>query len=771
MPSSDDNCRYRIRLDATGVVQGVGFRPYVSRLAARHGLAGFVQNRAGVVRIEIEGTAAQLAAFEAMLQQDLPLPARIEHITRSAVAPDGGRRFEIAASADVRAGTPTLLPDTVTCPDCLAEMRDAANRRYRYPFISCATCGPRYSIVEDQPFDRTRTALRDFPMCPICAAEYADPADRRFHAQTISCPGCGPRLSLIDFAGQHIADGDAALQATVGRLQAGDIVALKGLGGFQLVTDAGNAAAIQRLRQRKQRPAKPFATMVRDLAMAHSIAVLDTDAENLLRDRAGAIVLLRRKPAPWRWTIADAVAPENPMLGLMLPSSGLHALLLDAIDRPLVVTSGNRSGEPIAIDNAEARQQLAGIADCLLVHDRRITHRLDDSVLQFAAGRAQLLRRARGHVPLTLPLDAARGLLASGAQQKNTVAVSLGGTAVLSQHNGDLDSVAAIAQHQQAADELTALLGEPLRAVVGDANTDYASSATGRARAERLGIPYVPVWHHLAHAHAAIAEHALRLPCTAITWDGSGTGGGDVVRGGECFVLAREGATRIASLRPFPLPGGDRAVEEPRRAALGLLWAFEGEAAFARDEIATAFAAGELATLASMLRSGVRCPPCTSIGRLFDAVSCLLGLRHKSAFEGDAAMQLQFAAERGGTGRALPFAFGAEGLDWRPMLHGLLTRRNAGATRDALAADFHASLAALVVALAQRGGHHNVVLSGGCFQNRLLLEDCTTQLEAAGFRAHWPERVPPNDGGLALGQLAAAHFGHLVASETPIEES
>ncbi|MCX9156632.1 carbamoyltransferase HypF [Niveibacterium sp. 24ML] len=757
----------RLRLDVTGLVQGVGFRPFVARLAMQHRLAGSVRNIAGSVQIEVEGSEDALGTFETGLASLLPAPARIDYIERRELAAIGQHGFAIEASTGGNAGTPTLLPDTVTCPECQAEMRNPANRRYRYPFISCATCGPRYSIVEAQPFDRARTALRDFPMCAACAAEYRNPSDRRFHAQTISCHACGPRLSMRNSAGSIVAADDACIAAAADALRSGQILALKGIGGFQLLVDAANEAAVARLRVRKHRPAKPLAVMLSSMAAAERVAELCAAGRALLSDRAGPIVLAQR----CGHTIAANVAPDSPMIGLMLPSSGLHTLLLDAFGGPLVVTSGNCSDLPIAIDNDEAMLALGGIADLFLMHDRRITNRLDDSLAQIVLHSPQLLRRARGYVPQTLPLKAERGTLAFGAQQKNTLALALGELAVLSQHGGDLDTVEARAQHETMASTLLALLDDGPSRVVVDANADYASSIAGHALAARIGTPALAVWHHLAHVHACIAEHGLTLPCSGIAWDGSGIGGGAVVRGGECFSLSEAGAVRIASLHPFPLPGGDRAAEEPRRAALGLMYAFEGKAALERPEILRAFSASERATLGSMLEREVRCPPCTSVGRLFDAVAFLLGLRDRSHFEGDAAMQVQFAAERAEPGPPFAMPLTERALDWRPMLAELLAALESGASRDTLAARFHATLARAAVDLARLAGHPQVVLSGGCFQNRLLLTLTVNHLRNAGFTPYWPKAVPPNDGGLALGQLAAARLGHLVATEAPLEDA
>ncbi len=752
----------RRRFELEGVVQGVGFRPFVARLALSLGLAGWVANRADGVVIEVEGDGVALEAFALRLGTDRPAPSRLDRLHHAPCVPCGERGFRIADSLSASNVVPTLLPDTVTCPVCLAELRDPANRRYRYPFISCAECGPRHSITEALPFDRGRTTMVDFPLCADCLAEYSSPVDRRFHAQTMSCPRCGPRLVLMHLDGCTKAEGEAALHCAVATLRDGGIVGLKGLGGFQLLVDACNESAVQRLRKRKARPAKPLALMVLGLETLSAIAMATPEETALLKSAAGPIVLLERVPS----AVAGSVAPDTPRLGVMLPTSGLHALLLDAFGGPLVATSGNRSEQPIAIDEAEALRALVGIADCLLTHNRRIAARLDDSLAQVACGTPQLLRRARGFVPLTLPLEGEPGVLALGAHQKNAVAIGLGPVAVLGAHNGDLDSLETRAQFECAAADLTRLRGGRLARVVVDAHPDYASSQVGWRLAVDIDVPLERVWHHHAHVHAVIAEDRLALPVFGVAWDGLGLGEGNALWGGECFVVEERGIHRVASFETFPLPGGERAALEPRRAALGCLYALEGEAAFSRPQVAAAFASHELPVLQRMLERSLNCPQTSSVGRLFDAVASLLGLCQTSRFEGDAAMQLQFAAERVDTvNEAYPVTLNGAIFDWRPTLAALLDEVARGVAVELIAARFHQTLARLPALLATRAGLERVVLSGGCFQNRLLLALCTVPLRAAGHDVHWPRQVPSNDGGIALGQLSAVCWGHVVGAE------
>jgi hydrogenase maturation protein HypF len=605
--------------------------------------------------------------------------------------------------------------------------------------------------------------MAGFPLCSDCRAEYANPMDRRFHAQTMACPACGPRLALWDADGRSLAETEAALGLAVAALRQGRIVALKGVGGFQLLADAANPAAVAELRLRKHRPGKPFALLA-DWPMAQRLCQVSPAEAALLQEPAAPIVLLQRNGESAE--LAPAVAPGLPWLGLILPASPLHHLLLADFGRPLVATSGNRSSEPICIEENDALQRLAGIADVFLVHDRPIRRPLDDSVLRYAAGRPLTLRRARGYAPSPIELpESLPPILAAGGHLKNTVAVSLGRQAVLSQHLGDLDD--ALTQRHCAAtlEELPRLFGVAPRALACDSHPDYAS----RRLAESRGLPLHPVSHHYAHALACMAEHRLRPPLLAITWDGIGLGEDGGLWGGEFLRIEPGGYRRYASLLPLRLPGGEKAVKEPRRVALAAIHAAGWPAI--PPALRAAFSDGELATLQTMLERGLNAPECSSAGRLFDAVAALLGLCQVNAFEGQAAMLLETAASRlpGSStvaavaegSPALPFALqqDPDGLlrcDWRPWLQALLTAApDSQKLVEHWAYAFHAALAETALAVTQRQGLETVVLCGGCFQNRLLLELCSQRLCQAGFAVYWPQAVPPNDGGLALGQLLA----------------
>lgn len=752
--------RQRRRLTLSGLVQGVGMRPFVYRLARELDLAGRVSNGPEGVIIEAEGDAPALAAFETRLKRECPPPADIVDCIVQPIPAIGDQGFRVEASRADGTIAPFALPDLAPCPACLRELFDSGNRRFRYPFISCTHCGPRYSILDALPFDRERTGMAGFPLCADCLEEYRDPLDRRFHAQTTCCPDCGPTLALWDAAGRAPAHGDEALLQAVERLRQGQVLALQGVGGFQLLVDGADEEAVQRLRERKHRPHKPLALMVADLGAARELCDV-TDAETrLLTSSAAPIVLLRRRDTAG--SMASGIAPGQNRLGLMLPASPLHHLLARDFGAPLVCTSGNRGNEPICISPDEAQQRLADIADGFLVHDRPIRQPLDDSVLRVADGKPLMLRRARGYVPRPVALDAdTPPILAAGGHLKNTVAYADGGRAILSQHLGDLDTAESLDRHRATAERLPRLFGRPPRSVACDLHPDYAATRW----TESTGLPLRRVPHHLAHALACLAEHSLKPPVLAVTWDGLGLGEDGTLWGGEFLHIAPDGHRRIASLLPLRLPGGERAIKDPRRSALSVLYALQGEQTpdYLPATLKSRFEPADLTALLRLLQTGTRSPECSSAGRLFDAAASLLGLCREISFEGQAAMALEAAAEQGGEGEAMIYPMPVidgkpKRLDWRPLFRALLDDYAAGVPATVLAFRFHASLAAAVAAIAATESIPTVVLAGGCFQNRLLLELCAERLRHAGFRVYWPQQIPPNDGGLALGQIAAATF-------------
>lgn len=814
--SAQPTALHRLRVEIHGAVQGVGFRPFVFRLATELGLRGWVINNNQGVFIEVEGGAPRLQAFLDRLPREAPPRALIDSLEAVWLAPVGFDRFAIRPSDSGGAKTAFVLPDVATCPDCLGEVLDPGNRRHGYPFTNCTNCGPRFTIVEALPYDRPNTTMRGFVMCPACQREYEDPLDRRFHAQPNACPVCGPQMMLAQGGEQGLtalAHGDEALRAAAASLLAGQIVAVKGLGGFHLMVDAANGPAVDRLRQRKPRRDKPLAVMALDLAHAEALCAVSPQAAALLAAPEAPIVLLPRRPGT---AVVEAVAPGNPTLGVMLAYTPLHHLLLRELARQagergpvaVVATSGNLTDEPICTDEADAAVRLGSVADLFLVHDRPIARHADDSVAWVVDGAPRLLRRARGYAPLPVVLSRpAPPILAVGAHLKNTVALSVGRQVFISQHIGDLETAEAMAAFERViADFLRLYEAEPV-AIAHDMHPDYLSTRWATAatkgrenqQASAKAPPFpsfpsfpffpslVPVQHHHAHLAACLAEHGVEGPALGVTWDGTGYGEDGTVWGGEFLLGDAAGYTRVAHLRPFRLPGGDVAVQEPRRVALALLWELAGDEALAWDDLASvrALAPAERGVLAQMLRRAVNAPSTTSAGRLFDGVAALVGLHQRVSFEGQAAMALEFAVdgseegayplivrsqkapeELGGTGgssaalaqQLLPTSPRPSPLlvDWQPLLEALLVDLRAGVSSGIIAARFHNSLVEAIAAVAQAVGEQRIVLTGGCFQNRLLTERTVQRLRRAGFEVLLHRQVPPNDGGISLGQVAVA---------------
>jgi hydrogenase maturation protein HypF len=731
-----DHGNSRVRLRVEGVVQGVGFRPYVHRLAAELGLDGFVRNDARGALIEAEGPPEAIEALLARLPAEAPAAAVIERILREAVPARGERGFGIVESA--RAGTPDaqVSPDLATCEACLRELFDPADRRYRYPFVNCTDCGPRLTIVRGVPYDRPLTTMAGFTMCAACAAEYGDPADRRFHAQPNACPACGPRLS-------HPVEEIVAL------LRDGGIAAVKGIGGYHLACLASDERAVATLRARKHREEKPFALMAGDLGAARELVQLGPIETALLLGRDRPIVLAPRRHGA---RVAQAVAPRSAELGVMLPYSPLHHLLLADVGEPLVMTSGNVSDEPIAYEDDDAVERLASIADLVVTHDRPIQTRVDDSVLRVAGGRPLPLRRSRGAVPslLALPVPAGRHVLACGAELKSTFCLARGRRAFLSHHIGDLKTAETLASFQEGVRHFERLFAVTPEVVAHDLHPDYLSTTYALARE---GVEHVAVQHHHAHLAACLAEHGEEGPAVAAIYDGTGLGTDGTAWGGEILAGDLRGFERCGHLWPVPLPGGDQAVREPWRMACAWLKAAGDERPLPGIDPDRWRAVGRLA------ESGLAAPGTTSVGRLFDAVSALCGLRTEVTYEGQAAIELEAACDPAEAG-AYPFDVVAGVLDARPAI--LAARRDVTRGLDVgiVAARFHHGLADAtaddLVRLAGDRGLDTVVLGGGAFQNRRLLERASERLAAAGLRVLVPTRLPPNDGGLSFGQAAVA---------------
>ncbi len=729
-----------------GAVQGVGFRPFVYRLACELELGGWILNSAQGVVIEIEGAAESADNFNRRLFAGAPAHARIQSCESVQLEPLGNLDFEIKESTDGGDKTALILPDLAPCSDCLREISDPRDRRFRYPFTNCTNCGPRFSIIAALPYDRANTSMRKFEMCADCAREYRDLVDRRFHAEPTACPRCGPQLAFWNSLGQLRARGDEALRLCVKAIRDGKIIALKGVGGFQLIVDAGNRSSVLELRERKRRVEKPFAVMFATLENIQSRCEVCECEAQLLSSAEAPIVLLRQATNQW-----DAVAPGNPNIGAMLPSSPLHHLLLRELDFPVVATSGNQSDEPICIEEREALVRLRGLADGFLVHDRPIVRHIDDSIVRVIHGTRTILRRARGYAPLPIVLDReAPSVLATGAHLKNAIALSVERNVFVSQHIGDLATPQAHEAFLRSVGDLPRLYEAHPEVIAHDLHPDYLSTRHARQLPGRK----VGVQHHWAHVASCMAEHALEPPLLGVAWDGTGYGTDGTIWGGEFFLVEEERCRRFAHLRTFRLPGGEAAVKEPRRSALGLLHGIFGEELWERGELLRDFTSAECKTLRGMLRGKVNSPLTSSAGRLFDGVAALAGLRMRSTFEGQAAMELEFAIDPLTTD-AYPFEI-REGsplvLDWEPALRAILEEENAGK----IAARFHHMLVEMVVTLAQRAGQKQVALSGGCFQNLYLTERAIDRLRAEGFEPFWQQQVPPNDGGIALGQVYLA---------------
>ena len=755
----------RLRIRIRGAVQGVGFRPFVYRLADELRLSGSVGNDADGVIVDVEGPRGHIDELLRRIRDEHPAPAQLDEVESTRLDPTGARGFRIVASTRRSPPTAQVLPDLATCCSCLAELLDRHDRRARYAFTNCTHCGPRFSIVRSLPYDRPRTTMSEFTMCDDCRCEYETPLDRRFHAQPNACPDCGPQLALWDGQGAVLAERDAALLRAASEIRGGRIVAVKGLGGFHLMAAAHDGEAIARLRERKPRREKPLALMVRDVEQARALCELDEVDERVLRSPETPIVLLRRRRND---CVDDGVAPGNPYLGLMLPCTPLHHLLVREAGSPLVATSGNLADEPISTDEHEALSRLGHVADLFLVHDRPIARHVDDSIVWVLNGEPRVLRRARGFAPRPLLLQRRRpSILAVGAQLKNAVALSVDRQLFVSQHIGDMETAQAIEAFERVVADLVGLYAAKPAAIACDEHPDYFVSRWARravqgvAAEERFrGLPLIRVQHHHAHLAACLLEHEHVGEALGVCWDGSGYGSDATVWGGEFLLGSAAGFRRVATLRPFRLPGGETAVREPRRSALGLLHQLDGAAIAPPQPPAPLreFSDGERAVLTRMLDRGINAVSTTSCGRLFDGVAALLDLCQRASFEGQAAMRLEHVCDtaEGGT-YPLPLAAAEpRQLDWRALLEALLGDLRRGEPAGIVSARFHNALVAAIVRVAREVGCATVALSGGCFQNRLLVERAGAALTESGFTVLTHRRVPPNDGGISAGQIAVA---------------
>ena len=760
----------RRRIIIQGIVQGVGFRPFVYGQALHRNLVGFVLNDSAGVTIEVEGSPDALDGFQRALREKAPPLARIDSLIIEPVEPCYETAFIIAHSQAGSERHALISPDTATCDDCLRELFDPADRRYHYPFINCTNCGPRFTIVKDVPYDRDKTTMRVFPMCPACQAEYEDPLNRRFHAQPNACPTCGPQTHFITLSDHN------PITTAAQHLAAGSILAIKGLGGYHLACDALNTEAVQRLRQRKHREAKPFALMVPDLETARRLCQVSDAEAVLLQSHRRPIVLLSQRPD---CPVAPAVAPAYNTLGIMLPYTPLHHVLLHAFAEQiqpgqpavLVMTSGNLSDEPIAYQDDDARQRLASIAEGMLAHNRDIHMRCDDTVIRITAGGEQIMRRSRSYVPepLSLPFDLPAPLLACGGHLKNTFCLGKGQQAFVSHHIGDLENLETLTSFREGIEHFKRLFDIYPKAVAYDLHPEYLATKY----ALDMDIPRkIGVQHHHAHIASVLAEHSIQGPLIGLAADGTGYGTDGAVWGCEIMSADLLGFERLAHLAYVPLPGGDHAVRQPWRMAAVYLAQAYGDAFLDLDiPFVHQLDRPKWHVLAQMIERGINSLPTSSLGRLFDAVAALIGLRNEVLYEGQAAIELEILAqqqEKGiheGQSIIYPFTISTRDqmpttLDVAPMFRGIVSDIQQGVPASEIADRFHHSIAELLATVCfgtrEQTGLNIIALSGGVFQNRLLLEQLVKRLEGMSFQVYVNRRVPPNDGGISLGQIAVA---------------
>ena len=739
-----------------GTVQGVGFRPFVYGVARELGLGGFVRNQVSGVSIEIEGETGAIESFISLLKSRLPALAQIDEISWSAGEVRGEKSFRIEASDLGAAGQIVIAPDAATCEDCLRELFDAGDRRYRYPFLNCTNCGPRLTIVTGAPYDRGRTTMAKFEMCAACRAEYEDPANRRFHAQPTACPVCGPRLLAMDGQGKAIEVGDA-VRWFAEAILSGKIGAMKGLGGYHLICDAEDAGAVGELRRRKHRYEKPFAVMVSDAAAARELCEIDAAEEELLVSRRRPIVLLRKRS---NVRVAEAVAPGNPMLGVMLPYTPLHHLLMrETGGRALVMTSGNRSDEPIVIDESEAVEVLRGVCDLYLAHDRPIHVRCDDSVTRVVGGMESPIRRSRGYAPqpIALPVECAAPILAVGGQLKGAFALGRGKRAILSHHMGDLDHFKAFSAFVKDVALYERLFDFKPGLIVHDLHPDYSSTRYALGR----GIECLGVQHHHAHMASCMAEHGLIGPVIGVSFDGTGYGLDGAIWGGEFMVGDFRDFKRVGRFRYVAMPGGEKAVREPWRMAVAHLM----DAGTECGGFTARMDPHAVHMLETMIRRKFNSPMTSSVGRLFDAVASVIGAADRVSYEGQAAIRLEELGSMTAESGSYPVEISVEPdgtwvVDTRPIILSVASEANAGVEKEIISHRFHATMCKIVLEMClkifEATKIREVVLSGGSFMNQLMTMGVCDELGRGGFAVHRHRLVPPNDGGLCLGQLMIA---------------
>jgi len=746
----------RVSIVIRGAVQGVGFRPFIYRLAAELELKGFVLNSPIGVFIEAESEKKILNNFLLRIEKEKPVHAIIQSMEFSFLDTVGYSQFEIRESESNGKTSAFMLPDIALCDDCLKEMFDPNNRRYLYPFINCTNCGPRFSIIESLPYDRPNTSMKIFEMCEECKKEYLNPLDRRFHAQPIACPNCGPHVELLTQDGELLSKNNYAIIETVEKIRQGKIVALKGLGGYQLICKADDEEVIALLRKRKNREGKPFALMFPDVKSVNEVCEVFSFEERLLKSPEAPIVLLKRKENGNRQLVHDSIAPGNPTLGVMLPYTPLHYLLMKELQIPIIATSGNLSEEPMCITEDEALNRLKNIADYFLVHNRQIIRHVDDSIVRVMMEREMVMRRARGYAPLPVSVNCEtedETYLAVGGHLKNTVALSSGKNVFVSQHIGDLSTQEAFSAFLNTLADFKNLYEAKDVHAIADLHPDYLSTKFAKSNFENVSF----VQHHQAHVASCYAENKLTGSALGVSWDGTGYGLDGTIWGGEFFRFDGTSFQHTAQFRKFPLPGGDIAVKEPKRSAVGLLYEIYGEELFNnKNKMLNHVSEQEKNILLQMLKYKINTPLTSSVGRLFDAVASLTEIKQTASYEGEAAMMLEFAAAPH-ISDCYPFDI-LPGevmiIDWEKMIETILEEMNENVSPKIISAKFHNTLVEIICEIAQYQKEEKVVLSGGVFQNAYLLEHTVNQLREKGFKPYWHQRIPTNDGGISLGQIA-----------------
>lgn len=745
----------RVKITIHGVVQGVGFRPFVYRLANELGLKGWVINSPQGVFIDAEGKDGTIEKFIDRLRAEKPKNAYIQSFEHNYLDPAGFERFEIRESSASGQKTALVLPDIAVCEDCLSEIFDPADRRYLYPFTNCTNCGPRFTIIRSLPYDRKNTTMSEFELCPECYAEYTDPSNRRFHAEPVACPACGPQVEILNGKGHHVASKHESILFAAEKLKNGKIVALKGIGGYQLIADARNPDAIRLLRTRKRRNEKPFALMFPKMESVYEECEVNEAEKRLLDSTEKPIVLLKRKKLE-NSRVSSETAISNPYLGVMLPYSPLHCILMNELNFPVIATSGNLSEEPICTDEQTALEKLSGIADYFLIHNRQILRHVDDSIARIIEGREMLIRRARGYAPLPVNIEGLKtNTLAVGPHLKNTIAINKGSNVFISQHIGDLENFEAINAYTNVITDMKRFYEITPDKIAADLHPDYISTNFAFKMVEKPD----QVQHHYAHVLSCMAENNIEGEVLGVSWDGTGYGTDGTIWGSEFLIPDGRNFRRAAYLKPFHLPGGEKAVHEIWRTGFALLYEAFGQVSFKYFK----HTEKDLVLIEQMLKKRINSPLTTSMGRLFDGIAAIIDLRQFASFEAQGAMELEFAAEASIQKENSCYEYVLENtqndtiiIDWHPIIKNIAADLDNKLAKSDISAKFHNTLVEIILSVAEKINKNRIVLTGGCFQNKYLLQRTIKKLKQTGHKVYWHQRVPTNDGGISLGQIKYA---------------